>query len=95
MMLRSSRAFANQKRSALALSFAMILVLVIGAVTLMAPVDAEAMGPGGGGGRCGKCPCVDPFVLPDGTECYLDSCHLLFGYPECFWDCHYVCPFPG
>jgi hypothetical protein len=31
-------------------------------------------------------------VFPDGRECFLEACHLLYGYPDCYWDCHYVCP---
>lgn len=94
-MLRRSREFVTRKRSSLAMSFAMMLVLAVGAVTLLAPVEALAKKPGGGGGRCGDCPCVDPLVFPDGTECFLEACHLLYGYPDCLWDCHYVCPLPG
>jgi|GEM_PF-2221253 len=91
-MLQKSRAFVTRKRSSLAMSFAMILVLAVGAVALLAPVETFAKGPGGG--RCGKCPCADTIVLPDGTECWLDFCHVVFGYPDCLWDCGYICPFP-
>jgi hypothetical protein len=74
------------------LGVVVFVVLVVGALTLVMTGDAVAKKPGGPG-PCGECPCADPLVLPDGTECYLESCHLL--YPkECLWDCHYVCPFP-
>ena len=88
-MLQRSNFFVKRNRSSIALSFTLILVLVVGAVTLLAPVDALAKKPGGGGGPCGQCPCPD-----FGPDCFLESCHLLFGPPDCLWDCHYVCPFP-
>ena len=72
-------------------SVLLIAVLVFGVYALMMPGEAYAKKPAG---KCGTCPCLDEIEFPDGTVCWLEACHLLYPYPDCLWDCHYVCPFP-
>lgn len=75
------------------LGLAAVLAVGLGIYTTVASREVTAKPPGGGGGPCGNCPCVEEIVLGDGTVCWLESCHLL-DRKNCLWDCHYVCPFP-
>jgi hypothetical protein len=72
-------------------SIVLIAVLIVGVYALMMPGEAYAKKPGGG--DCGECPCLEEIVIGD-LVCWLEACHLLYPYPDCLWDCHYVCPFP-
>jgi hypothetical protein len=66
----------------------LVASVILGAYAVLMPGEAQAKPPGGG--SCGKCPCA-----PRVGNCVLDSCHLLYPAPDCLWDCHYVCPYPG
>ena len=72
-----------------------LAVLAIGAYTLVFPSVALAKGKPPKPNKCGDCPCNPVLEFPDGTVCWLEACHLLYPYPDCLWDCHYVCPFPA
>ena len=74
------------------LGLLLFVVLLVGALTLMATSDAVAKKPGGPG-PCGECPCADPLVLPGGMVCTLDGC-TLYDMENCLWWCNYTCPFP-